>query len=140
MVNVLPLPNSLSNPTLPPNSRASSLTIESPSPVPPYSGGHRILLAGESTPLAELLEDRFLVVQWDAHAVVFNHQVDLPGVVTQTTDTDPPPFGGELDGIGEQVEQDLFELADVLEQQRGSPDRRWTPRRCSSFRPAERSS
>ena len=60
---------------------------------------HRILLAGCPAPLAELLEDRFLVVQRDAHSVVFDHEVDLSCVVSESMDPHAASFGGELDRV-----------------------------------------
>ena len=111
-VNVLPLPSSLSSETSPPSSLHSSLTIDSPSPVPEYS---RVMasppgMAGRA--LAELLEDRLLVLLGDAHARVAH--VAAPGSSARrgaARDRDPAPLGRELDGVGEQVVEDLLHRA-----------------------------
>src|SRR5262245_22764997 len=60
--------------------------------------------------LAELLEDRLLVLWRDAHAGI--HDRDLGhAFVHRGADIDPTTLGRELEGIGQQVQEHLFDLA-----------------------------
>src|SRR5213593_2355298 len=68
--------------------------------------------------LAELLEDRLLVLRCDADPGVGDGHLDGP-VRVQRTHVDPTALGRELHGVGQQIQEHLLELAlvgdDVLE-------------------------
>src|SRR6266436_6189129 len=60
--------------------------------------------------LAELLEDRLLVLRRDADPGVGDRHLD-GAVRGQRTHVDPAALGGELHGVGQQIQEDLLELA-----------------------------
>src|SRR5262245_23245436 len=66
-------------------------------------------LFGRCADLLELLEDRFLILGGNANARIADRHFDGT-VYWHRTDFDPAPFWRELDGIREQVEQDLADL------------------------------
>src|SRR5262245_18791588 len=60
--------------------------------------------------LPELLEDRLLVLGCDTYASVSDGDLGH-AVVDRSADVDPAALGCELEGIGEQVQEDLFHFA-----------------------------
>jgi len=60
----------------------------------------------------ELLEDARLILRRDADARVTDRDHGIT-VRAARDHVDPSPVGGELDGIGQQVEEHLFHLARV---------------------------
>ena len=85
------------------------------------AGQHVVGLAGELG-LAEFLEDRFPVFLGDSDPRVLDldHHEPALGPGTQG---DAPSLGRELDRVGEQVVEDLPQLARVLPQAAESPRR-----------------
>src|SRR6266478_7727291 len=67
----------------------------------------RLLLRRPDLP--ELLEHRLLILRRDADPCVGDRYLNEP-VFWHCPDFDPPTLGGELDRIGEQVQDDLPEL------------------------------
>src|SRR5260221_8887999 len=75
-----------------------------------------LVLAGEAAvDLAEGAQRGFEIVRGDADAGVLDRQAE-PVRVVAGADRDAAAGGGELDGIGQQVEQDLLEPPAVAEQ------------------------
>src|SRR5207302_11457129 len=69
-----------------------------------------VLAGGADADLTELLEDRPLVFRCDADAGVADG--DFDGTVgRRRSEPDPPAGGGELDRVGEEVEDDLLDLS-----------------------------
>jgi hypothetical protein len=69
-----------------------------------------LLLAGMLAPnLAELLEDRRLILGRDPDARIADGDRDGP-LGCRGGEADPAPLRGELDGIGQEVQQDLLHL------------------------------
>ena len=84
---------------------------------PAVLAGHGVGLAGNGVPLAEFLEDCRLFVERDADARVFDEELEHRLVDRPCPHADPAPFGRELDGVREQVVQDLLNLDRILQQE-----------------------
>ena len=112
-VNVLPRPSSLCNETSPPSSFDSSRTIDNPRPVPACSRVSGLPLwrnfsntspcssAAMPTPVSLTVS-----TIWPAVASVFSQH--------------PTALRRELDGVGQQVRQDLLQFDHVLTQHRNA--------------------
>jgi hypothetical protein len=59
---------------------------------------------------AELLEDGFLILRGDPDAGVADRNLDRP-VGEGSLHPDPAPFRGELHRVGQEIQQDLLDLA-----------------------------
>src|SRR5262249_13426422 len=60
--------------------------------------------------LAELLEDRFLVLRRDTYTSVGDRDLGY-AFVHRSADVDPTTRGRELKGVGQEIQEDLLDLA-----------------------------
>src|SRR5262249_64045 len=92
--------------TLHPDPSAMQLN-ELPGQGQPESGPLNLLVRRPHLP--ELLEDRLLILRRDAHASVGNGNLGH-AVVHCGANVDPTAFWRELEGVGEEVQEDLLYL------------------------------
>ena len=75
-------------------------------------------MAGLHAALPELFKDAFLLFQWDADAGVLDFNQESSLVTQAGADSHAASFRRELDRVGQQVAEDLLQLADILKHHR----------------------
>src|SRR5690606_11557749 len=109
-----PLAHLAVKPDLAPQQPAQFLDDRKPKPRAGILASQPVL-ADRRRALTELFEDRLTSLCRDPDAGIGDGQQSARGIQASGRDRDPAAFGCELDGVGEQVREDLLDLRPVLE-------------------------